>query len=115
MHPRGGFYQAVFPPLSCLLLAPCCAGQQPSFGHNQAAPRRALLPLDSLFPLRRRPGQAKIADGSGGSLKAPRSQKAFGARDCTPTKRAPRRDENLHLVDYHRQTATPLGPLVNPS
>ena len=31
---------------SRLSLAPCCAGQ-PSFCHIQAAPRRALLPLDS--------------------------------------------------------------------
>jgi hypothetical protein len=33
---------------SRLSLAPCCAGQ-PSFGHIQAAPRRALLPLDSIL------------------------------------------------------------------
>jgi hypothetical protein len=32
---------------SRLSLAPCCTGQ-PSFGHIQAAPRRALLPLDSI-------------------------------------------------------------------
>jgi hypothetical protein len=32
---------------SRLSLAPCCAGQ-PSFGHIQAAPRRGLLPLDSI-------------------------------------------------------------------
>ena len=43
---------------SRLSLAPCCAGQ-PSFGHIQAAPRRALLPLDSI---RRRSSQAKITD-----------------------------------------------------
>jgi hypothetical protein len=41
---------------SRLSLAPCCAGQ-PSFGHIQAAPRRALLSLESI---RRRPSQAKI-------------------------------------------------------
>jgi hypothetical protein len=43
---------------SRLSLAPCCAGQ-PSFGHIQAAPRRALLLLDSI---RRRSSQAKITD-----------------------------------------------------
>jgi hypothetical protein len=43
---------------SRLSLAPCCAGQ-PSFGHIQAAPRRALLLLDSI---RRRPSQAEITD-----------------------------------------------------
>jgi hypothetical protein len=43
VHPRGNFYQTDFSRLS---LAPCCAGQ-PSFGHIQAAPRRALLPLES--------------------------------------------------------------------
>jgi hypothetical protein len=41
-----------------LSLALCCAGQ-PSFAHIQAAPRRALLSLDSI---RRRSSQAKITD-----------------------------------------------------
>jgi hypothetical protein len=101
------FYQTDFPPLS---RAPCCAGQ-PSFGHTQAAPRWALLPLDSI---RRRSSQAKITD-----LTAARKPKALKKPSrheaCTPTKRAPRRDENLHLADCHRHTATPLGPVVNPS
>jgi hypothetical protein len=107
VHPRGNFYQTDFPPLS---LAPCCAGQ-PSFGHSQAAPRRALLPLDSI---RRRSSQAKITDLT--TVRKPKAlKKPSGLDACTLTKRAARRDENLHLADYHRHTATPLGPLVNPS
>jgi hypothetical protein len=43
---------------SRLSLAPCCACQ-PSFGHIQAAPRRALAPVESI---RRRSSQAKITD-----------------------------------------------------
>jgi hypothetical protein len=92
-----------------LSLAPCCAGQPP-FGHIQAALRRALLPLD----MRRRSSQAKIADLT--AVRKPKALKKPSRPDaCTLTKRAPRRDENLHLADYHRRTATPLGPLVNPS
>ena len=73
---------------SRLSLAPCCAGQ-PSFGHIQAAPRRALLPLDSI---RRRSSQAKIKDlttvRSAGLLIKP--LKHFEAREgqCTSWPRA---------------------------
>ena len=95
---------------SRLTLAPCCAGQ-PSFGHIQAAPRRALLPLDSI---RRRSSQAKITDLNG-QAHSNWHKKPSRHEACALTKRAARRVENLHLADYHRHTATPLDPLVNPS
>ena len=95
---------------SRLSLAPCCAGQ-PSFGHIQAAPRRALLPPDSIC---RRSSQAKTADLNG-QAHSNWHKKPSRHEACALTKRAARRVENLHLADYHRHTATPLDPLVNPS
>jgi hypothetical protein len=103
-----------------LSLAPCCAGQPP-FGHIQASKRRPggpyLLPLDSMRR-RRWSSQAKITDRAAferksKALKTPSGLDALHSHE--EGRRVPRRDEILHLADYHRHTATPLGPLVNPS
>jgi hypothetical protein len=101
-------------PAPCCALPARCAGQ-PSLGHIPAAPRRALLPLGDSIRRSRRSSRAKIMDLSGQAHsnwhnKRPRLDA------CTPRRaRAARRDENLHLADYHRHAAIPLGPLVNPS
>jgi hypothetical protein len=47
VHPLGSFYKTDFPPLSGSLLLLHGTSRQPPFGHIQAAPRQALLPLGS--------------------------------------------------------------------
>jgi hypothetical protein len=79
------------PTSSRLSLAPCCAGQ-PSFGHIQAAPRRALFPLDSI---RRRSSQAKTTD-----LTTVRSAGLLITHKASKALRGPR--GTMHLVAPRR-------------
>jgi hypothetical protein len=112
--PPGGFYQTDFPPLSCSVLrGPALLRPYPSGAPAGLAPY-SRWPLDSI---RRRSGSLKIADLSGNKHIRTSNwhKKTSGLDACALTKRAARRDENLHLADYNRHKATPLGPLVNPS
>jgi hypothetical protein len=94
---------------SRLSLAPCCAGQ-PSFGHIQAAPRRALAPVGSspglvIWPVS---GTQRLASFPK-ALKARTLSHTFNFVGREPHKKTGLREHrNARLGPRHRQR-TPCG------